>query len=299
MKVLILGVNGQVGSELRTSLLQKFADSADSLEVVGFKRSELDLTDYMEVNRSFRALKPDFIINAAAYTMVDAAESQEDLAYAVNDTALGCMAAFCKSSGCRLIHISTDYVFDGKSKEPYLETDATEPLSVYGRSKLAGENIIRDTIPQHIILRTSWVFGVNGKNFVKTMLRVAKTDPELGVVADQIGGPTSAGEIANTIASIVERMSRADVDDLRWGTYHYCGVPYVSWADFAEEIFDQAISKCLVKNRPLVARISSEQYPTPAPRPVNSSLNCNKLKSQFGVYPDNWKKSLGKVLEQI
>jgi len=217
----------------------------------------------------------------------------------VNEHAVRVMAEYCAASSTNLIHISTDYVFSGSGELPVFENNEVAPLGVYGASKLAGEEALRVTLTQHLILRTAWVFGASGGNFVKTMLRLAETRSELGVVDDQYGAPTSARGIAKAIATMVLQMSEAESDDERWGTYHYTGSPFVSWADFAREIFRQGNQRSMISESPIVNSIATEQYPTPAKRPHNSRLDCSKIKKVFGIEPDNWKASLGEVLDEV
>ena len=209
------------------------------------------------------------------------------------------MAKLCQAQAARLIHISTDYVFPGQGDLPFDETAVTEPLGVYGKTKLRGEQAIRDALQAHIILRTSWVFGERGTNFVKTMLRLAGSRNQISVVADQIGAPTSARSIAETIASIVFAMQGAEETDTRWGTYHYSGYPFCSWSGFAREIFTQAVELGLITSSPQVNSITTAEYPTPAERPHNSRLDCGKLRTIFEVEPDDWKVSLTAVLSGL
>lgn len=299
MKILLLGSNGQVGSELKSALTFLTQSSDLQLELTFTDRSILDMEDIPGIFGFLNRIAPDIIVNACAYTAVDMAESQRDLAFLLNKSAVKEIAIYCKQNKRSLIHISTDYVFDGKGDNSYLETDYTNPLTVYGTSKLAGENAIREFLCEHIILRTSWVFGVKGVNFVKTMLRLAENKSELGVVVDQIGAPTSARGIAETITNIIKRILSSSKEFDHWGTYHYSGYPYISWADFANEIFKQAIQRDLIRTLPTITPISTEDYPTPAKRPPNSRLNCAKLENTFGIEPDDWKRSLGLMLDEL
>lgn len=299
MKVLVIGSTGQVGSELGDQLEDVFSPAGQPLEVDFASRSEVDVTDSEALATFLGQSAPNWIVNATAYTAVDKAESEQSLAYTVNERAVGCMADYCAGNNACLLHISTDYVFDGSGDKPFVEDDAVSPLGVYGASKLAGEEAIRSVLPRHIILRTAWVFGANGNNFVKTMLRLAESRPELGVVGDQFGAPTSAVGIANAIATIILAMSGADESDKRWGTYHYSGTPFVSWADFAREIFRHAEKRSMIPHTSTVSAIGTEQYPTPAKRPANSRLDCSKVKHVFGVEPDDWRRSLGEMLDEI
>lgn len=294
----MVGAGGQVGCELR-SVLGSLAVQLRQPRVVFSDRSDLDLTDLLAIPNYLDLVSPDIIVNASAYTAVDKAESQSDLAFLVNGSAVKELALFCKERKSILIHISTDYVFDGLSDRPYVESDQVAPSGVYGGSKLAGERAIGEILEEYIILRTSWVFGVGGSNFVKTMLRLAKEKEELGVVADQRGAPTSARAIATSIAEIIRQIATEPPLNQRWGTYHYSGFPYVSWAEFAREIFKQATSRGLTPFPPKVSDISTADYPTPAVRPANSKLDCSKLQSTFGIEPDDWKRSLGLMLDEL
>ena len=296
MKILLIGADGQVGTELKASLSLL---ESEQIRVAWFTRKDLDLVNLFEIREILEREAPCIIVNASAYTAVDKAESEVNLAYLINEAAVKEMALFCKTKKSSLIHISTDYVFDGNQEGVYVESDAVGPSGVYGSSKLAGENAIREILDEHIILRTSWVFGVSGTNFVKTMLRLGKENEELGVVADQYGAPTSARAIARTIAGIVDHMMSEPESDQTWGTYHYSGFPFVSWAEFAKEIFEQAADRELMSTPPTVNDISTADYPTPAARPANSRLDCFKLKSTFGIEPDDWKSSLGLVLDEL
>lgn len=299
MKILVLGASGQVGSELATQLENVLSAAGQNYSLALANRSEVDvanlrvLRDFLNLNRS------DWIVNATAYTAVDKAENEVTQAYSVNEHAVRVMAEHCAAIDSKLMHISTDYVFDGSGDLPVSECNEVAPLGVYGASKLAGEEAIRADLTEHLILRTAWVFGVSGGNFVKTMLRLAQTRNELGVVGDQYGAPTSARGIAKAIATIVLQMSQADSTDDRWGTYHYTGNPFVSWAEFAREIFRQGNQRSMIAQNPIVNAISTEQYPTPAKRPHNSRLDCSKITKVFGIEPDDWQTSLGDMLDEI
>ena len=299
MKILVLGASGQVGSELATHLNHVLSVAGQNYSLVLASRAEVDVSDLPGLRDFLRLNNPDFVINATAYTAVDNAETEVTQAYRVNEHAVHVMAEHCAATDANLIHISTDYVFDGSGELPVSENNEVAPLGVYGASKLAGEEAIRAAVTQHLILRTAWVFGVSGGNFVKTMLRLAQTRSELGVVGDQHGAPTSARGIAKAIATMVLQMSEAGSADERWGTYHYTGNPFVSWADFAREIFRQGDQRSIIPENPIVNAISTEQYPTPAKRPHNSRLDCSKITKIFGIEPDNWQASLGEMLDEI
>lgn len=298
MKILITGSNGQVGSEV-VSLLNSSVGSHNCSIITEATRDVLDLSELGSIQRFLVFFAPDLIINAAAYTAVDRAENEKELAFSVNASAVREMAYYCKVSGCKLLQISTDYVFDGELDRPYVEGDPTNPASVYGCSKLAGERVIQEELEDYIILRTSWVFGVTGNNFVKTMLRLVKTKNEFSVVKDQLGSPTSARAIAETVVGIIDRLNSESQLDQLWGIYHYSGWPYVSWAEFAREIFEQATHRNLIPYAPKVSDVGTADYPTPAPRPTNSRLDCSKLQSNFGIESDDWKRSLGLMLDEL
>ena len=295
MKVLVFGANGQVGSELASLL----AVSDQPIEVILSSSKKLDLTHRHKISDYLRRIAPDIIVNAAAYTSVDKAESNTELAFLINEAAVIEMGLYCARYNRAIIHISTDYVFDGKSERAYVETDPTSPQSIYGRSKLAGEYAIRELVARHIILRTSWVFGGAGNNFVKTMLGLVDTKAELRVVADQFGAPTSARAIAGVVEMLICKLSSAATTDSRWGTYHYSGEPGIAWAGFANEIFMQAINIGLIESAPRVTPIVTSEYPTPATRPANSRLDCSKLQNTFDVEPDDWRRSLGFMLDEL
>lgn len=299
MKILVFGSGGQVGSRVSAAFANIKPLNGSCPVIVMANRDDIDLVDSARIPSFLADIAPDIIVNASAYTAVDKAESEEETAIAVNATAVGEMAKFCRSTESTFIHISTDYVFSGKDNTPYVERDAVGPTSVYGRSKLAGENAIRDRLTKHIILRTSWVYGAVGNNFVKTMLRLAQSRGELRVVADQFGAPTSASAIADTIAIIISQLADAGELDARWGTYHFSGYPFISWSGFADEIFSQALSRGLIETLPKVNPIGTVDYPTPAARPANSRLDCSKLQRTFGIGPDDWKRSLGFVLDEL
>ena len=291
MKILISGVTGQVGSALVKH------GSKWSFEIFGMSSSELDITNLRNVDAVFAQVKPDLVINASAYTAVDMAESDSERAYAVNEFGPKLLARACRKAEIPLFHISTDYVFDGASNGVYSENDLTNPQSVYGRSKLLGELAVKENLDQYIILRTSWVFSETGSNFVNTMLRLGAEREKLSIVSDQVGGPTSADSISNTLLSIAARVS--DKQDVEWGTYHFTGQPYCSWYEFAKEIFHQAESLKMNSKQPVLTSIPSSDYPTPAPRPLNSKLDCAKIYDEFGIQPDDWKQSLQGVLLKL
>jgi dTDP-4-dehydrorhamnose reductase len=259
-----------------------------------FERKAIDITGSASVSETLRRERPDLVINLAAYTAVDRAESEPEAAWAVNCAGAAHLAAACDESGAALVHLSTDYVFNGRKIDAYREEDAVDPLGVYGHSKEAGERAVRAALEQHVILRTAWVFGASGINFVKTMLRLASERPVLRVVADQRGCPTAAADIAAALIAIAESIERGEA---RWGTYHFAGDAAISWHGFAEAIFESAIPQ--LAPRPKLEPIATEQYPTPAQRPMNSVLDCRRIEQAFGVSPSPWRASLASVIQEL
>ncbi|MCP5207424.1 MAG: dTDP-4-dehydrorhamnose reductase [Hahellaceae bacterium] len=293
MKVAITGASGQVGSEL-----VKLA-KARGYQVFASDSAELDITDAAKVSSSLAAARPDLVINAAAYTAVDKAESEAELAAAINAQGPMNLARTCKALNIPLLHISTDYVFDGDKSEPYTELDQTNPTSVYGQTKLDGELAVINNLPQHIVLRVSWVFGAVGNNFVKTMLRLAQTRDELSVVDDQFGAPTSAQCIAKALLDIGEKAFSAKSDSFPWGVYHLPSNPGVTWHGFACEIFRQAKIEGLINKEVVVKPITSAEFPTPVKRPANSKLTTAKLALLGDITECDWKLDLTDVLRQL
>lgn len=290
MRVLVTGVGGQVGHELVRL-------APEGVEVFGFGSGELDITDAAQVSAAFERVRPELVINAAAYTAVDRAESESERAYAVNHDGVFLLGQAAQRVAIPVLHISTDYVFAGDARQPYGEQDATGPAGVYGESKLAGEQALAEACERHLILRTSWVFGAHGNNFVKTMLRLGRERDELGVVADQHGGPTSAAGIARTLWLAAQQYREQGA--LPWGIYHYSGAPACSWYDFACEVFTQAVALGRLARAPRVNAITTDQYPTPAQRPAWSVLNCDKIGSAFAVAQDDWRAELNKLLREL
>jgi len=283
--ILIAGAGGQVGHELAS------ADSPHQL--IALPRAQLDISDSSQVIAAIDQHRPDIVINAAAYTQVDRAEEDRDNAFAINRDGVANLARACKQASIPLLHISTDYVFSGDDPGAYREDDEIAPRSVYGASKAAGEAELRSLLDRHINLRTSWLFSATGANFVKTMLRLGKERDELGIVDDQHGCPTSARSIAGVLLTIADRYLQGD--SIEWGTYHYCSQPETTWYGFAEQIFHQAEGYTKLK----LNRIPTSAYPTPAVRPMNSVLNCNKLEKIFGIRQTSWIEDLRLVLEQL
>jgi dTDP-4-dehydrorhamnose reductase len=288
MKMLVAGAGGQVGYELSRH------DWPAGYEVVPRKRAGLDITRRESVDAAISDERPDIVINAAAYTAVDKAESDQEAAYAGNCTGPANLAAACRDAGIPLIHISTDYVFDGSKSGAYREDDPVSPLGVYGTTKEAGDRAIRELLPQHVILRTAWVYGAHGHNFVKTMLRLAADRPILRIVADQTGSPTSAADIAAAITTIVQQIAAGNKS---WGTYNFAGAGAVTWHGFATAIFEEAAF--WRGPPPQIDAIATADYPTPAKRPANSVLDCARIGEAFGITPRRWRVQLADVIKEI
>lgn len=285
MKILLTGKNGQVGWELERTL-------ASLGEVVAVDRQTLDLSNPDSIRAVMREVKPDLIVNPAAYTAVDKAESEPALAMAINGIAPGIMAEEAKRLGAALVHYSTDYVFDGSKDGPYLEQDIPNPLGVYGKTKLAGEEAIRASGVPHLILRTSWVYGMRGRNFLLTVLRLAKERDELKIVADQIGAPTWSRMIAEATAQILARHG-TNLSDAG-GLYHLTAGGRTSWHGFTQAILEYARSE--EQALPRLIPITTPEYPLPAPRPLNSILSNDKLLKTFGIALPSWDASLALCL---
>ena len=283
IKLLIVGARGQVGSCLRQQ-------AQSGWQVLAVDRDELDICDRAAVLRTVGQWQPQVIINAAAHTAVDKAESEIDASYAINRDGPAYLAEAAQQVGAILLHISTDYVFAGDKDGLYVESDAVAPQGVYGASKLAGELAVAEHCPRHLILRTAWVFGEHGNNFVKTMLRLGAQRDTLGIVADQFGGPTYAGDIAAALLTMARQALQPDFN--AWGIYHFAGEPHVSWCQFAEAIFDAAAAQGVLTRRPQVSAIGTADYPTPAKRPANSRLDCRKIQQVFGIAPSDWHAAL-------
>ena len=293
MRILVTGKNGQLGQSI--SKLINIEDKAkynpNSNEFIFVGRDELDLSNKSSIDNYFNNNdKFDIIINCAAYTAVDKAEEEPDLANQVNHLAVKQLAEVAQTQQAKLIHISTDYVFDGESDKPYIETDETNPINVYGKTKLAGEKALQGImLTNAIIIRTSWVYSEYGNNFVKTMLRLGKERDELNVVDDQIGSPTYATDLAKAILTIINNK---DCQDKEWPTeiYHYSNEGEISWYKFAREVFKLVKIDCKVNSIP------TEQYPTPARRPINTLMNKDKITRIFSVNIADWKNSLSKCV---
>jgi dTDP-4-dehydrorhamnose reductase len=287
MNILVTGCHGQVGH----ALIQHLQGLG---EIHAFGREQLDLSRSELIRAVMQSLQPSIVINAAAYTAVDQAESEEALALRINAEAPGILAEEAKKIGAYLIHYSTDYVFDGSKQGAWTEDDPVSPLSAYGRSKLAGEQAIAATGVPHLILRTSWVYGLHGKNFLLTMLRLAQYRESLSIVDDQIGAPTWSHTIAEATANIVRQFPRTEQIEKLSGIYHLCATGHTSWYGFAQAIF----SHTAVHPRPALQAITTAQYPTPARRPANSVMNTEKFRRCFGELP-SWQQALQHCLDGL
>lgn len=279
MTILLFGKSGQVAQELQARGT-----------VIALCREDADLSDPQSCAAAIERHKPSAVINAAAYTAVDQAETEEELATRINGAAPAAMARVCAAMDTPFVHISTDYVFDGSGGHSWRPGDTPSPISAYGRSKLAGEQGVTEAGGRYAILRTSWVFSAHGKNFVKTILRLASERAEISVVSDQIGGPTPASALAAASLAMAERLA---IDPSKSGIYHLAGAPDVSWAAFAREIIAQSNLECTVIDIP------TAEYPTPARRPHNSRLDCQATRTAFGIEQPDWRAELGAVLRDI
>jgi dTDP-4-dehydrorhamnose reductase len=281
-KIIVTGSNGQLGSELK-----ELAASYPQFEMIFLSRDELSINDESSVKNIFEKHKPDFLINCAAYTAVDKAESEKELASSINGTAVGYLAANCKTYGTKLLHISTDYVFNGQHTEPLTETDAVDPINFYGQSKLLGEELAFKNDPEAIVIRTSWVYSSYGNNFVKTMIRLMNQKESINVINDQYGAPTYAADLAELIMDIINSG--------KWlpGIYNYSNEGMITWFDFANTIRHYINSNCKVNPIP------TSQYPTPAKRPAWSVLNKSKIKEKYGIQLKDWTQSLKRCIDKL
>jgi dTDP-4-dehydrorhamnose reductase len=285
LRLLVFGRTGQVATELLRL-------AGPGLGIAALGRHEADLADPAACAAAVAGTEADVVVNAAAYTAVDRAETEEDLATRINGEAPGAMARAAAARGIPLLHVSTDYVFDGAKQGAWVEDDPPAPLSAYGRSKLAGERAVAAAGGRHAILRTAWVHAGHGGNFVRTMLRVGATRPRLTVVDDQRGGPTAAADIARTLVAIASAFAEGRGAS---GVFHYCGVPATSWCGFAREIFAQASWM----TAPEIVPIRTADWPTPAARPANSVLDCTRIRAAYGIGQPDWRASLGPVLAEL
>ncbi len=289
--ILVIGHRGMLGQDLLACF------EARGQTPVGLDVQEIDITLAVQVDGVLREHKPQLVINCAAYTAVDKAEVEPDLAFAVNRTGPENLAKGCKHLGIPLIHLSTDYIFDGKATRPYQEDDPAGPLSVYGRSKWAGEQSVRSLLPEHLIVRTAWLYGVRGNNFVKTMLRLARERDELRVVADQYGSPTWTGDLSDILVEMSLQVLSGSVT-APWGTYHCCNDGWTTWFEFARCIVDHAREMGEVKVQRMVP-IASSEYPLPTPRPAYSILDCTKIARVFGINPRPWQVAFADMMKQL
>jgi len=287
LKIMLTGKNGQVGWELNRTLLPLG-------EIIALDRTECDLSSPESLRSLIKEIKPNVIVNAAAHTAVDKAETEEELATIINGVSPGVIAEEAKKSGALLVHYSTDYVFDGAKDSPYTEEDRPNPINAYGRSKLKGEKAIQEASPDYLIFRTSWVYASRGKNFLQTILRLAKDNKELSIVADQIGTPTWARLIAETTTvCLFQAINEQRESTFRSGLYHLTSTGNASWYDFAKKIIDNARLLSLMNLKVETLKpISTEEYPTPAKRPKNSRLGTDKLENIFNLSLPSWEQSL-------
>ncbi len=304
MRILLLGANGQLGRLLRASLApvgEIVAATREGRLVDGTPALQADLADPADLAAALDAAAADLVVNAAAYTAVDKAESEPDRADRINHHAVAEIGDWAARRGARVVHYSTDYVFDGRADRPYREDDPTGPLGVYGRSKLAGEHALRASGAAHLILRTAWVYAAEGHNFLRTMLRLAGERDELRIVADQTGSPTPAGLIAAVSAELIAQW-QAVAPERRaalQGTYHLTAAGRCSWHAFADAIFERAEAAGLIARRPRLVAIGSAEYPTPARRPAWSVLDCERLQTRFGLHLPAWEQGLREVVDTL
>ena len=288
-KILVFGRAGQVATELgRANWLQGFA-------VACLGRAEVDITRADDVRRAVAGSGAAVVVNAAAYTAVDRAESEREAAFAVNRDGPAHIAAACAAAGTPLIHISTDYVFDGEKEGAYVEHDPVNPLGVYGASKEAGECKVREGLAAHVIVRTAWVYSPHGDNFIKTMLRLGRERNELGIVDDQRGCPTAASDIARAIVGIARQLAAGKRDG--FGTFHFCSAGRTTWYGFARAIFKLAAARGA--KTPRLTAITTADYPTPARRPKNSVLDCGRIRRVHGIEPRPWRECLVECIDEL
>ena len=289
MSIVLVGAGGQVGRAIQEAAL------AQHIPLQAYSHAQCDITDDKALAKFFETTRPNVLINAAAYTAVDLAETHRDEAFRLNAKAPEALAKFCKQYDCLLVHLSTDYVFDGLKPTAYVETDWPHPSNVYGTSKMLGEQAIQLFCDKYLILRVSWVFGVHGNNFVKTMLRLAQTRETLNVVADQYGCPTSAQSIAHVIFHCIEKIQ---ADFSLCGLYHYCDADATTWYDFAQAIIEGGREKFGLHVK-TINPLTTAEYPTPAPRPQNSVLDTSKIEEIFHTPRFRWREQLTEVLEEL
>lgn len=287
MRVLVAGRNGQVAR----AMIARLGNA------VALGPPELDLTDRASILRGVESTAPDLVVNAAAYTAVDNAEEQPELAQAVNATGAAWFAEAAAARGIPFVHFSTDYVFDGLKGSPYIESDSVNPLGVYGATKLAGERAVLAANPRSVVLRTAWVCSTDGANFVKTMLRLAKERDEIRVVVDQQGAPTFAADLADAVAQIAPRLVTSVIGDAAFGLFHLSGAPHTTWHGFAMEIMEQAAARGHRAAR--IVPITTAEYPTRARRPADGRLDCSGIARVHGITPADWRISLGLTLDVL
>ncbi|WP_075180893.1 dTDP-4-dehydrorhamnose reductase [Pantoea sp. 1.19] len=289
MNILLLGKNGQVGWELQRAL-------APLGSLVALDSREGDLSQPESLRQTLRAIRPDVIVNAAAYTAVDKAESESDRAWLINAGAVALLAEEARAAGALLVHYSTDYVYPGDGQRPWRETDATGPLNVYGQSKLAGEQAILAAGARHLIFRTSWVYAARGNNFAKTMLRLAKEKPALAVINDQHGAPTGADLIADTTAHAIRALRQQPALS---GTYHLAAAGTTTWYDYAALVFAVARQRGIPLALTACSAVPTSAYPTPAARPRNSRLDLSRLEQTFGLTMPDWERGVRRMLDEV
>ena len=292
MKILVAGAQGQLARALVDAARER-----DGLDVVALGRPQLDLVDKVTIAEAFAAIQPDLVVNAAGYTAVDKAESDADAAFAVNRDGAAALAAAADRHACPIIHISTDYVFDGAKAEPYVETDPVNPAGVYGRSKLEGETAVRAANPRHLILRTAWLYAPYGQNFLRTMVRLARERPQLRVVGDQHGNPTYVPHLADAILAVVAQLGAGGHPADVWGVYQAAADGETTWAGFAAEIVRVGAHHGLPPVP--VSPISTAEYPAPVRRPANSRLDCTKLARTFGAKLPPWQQGVSECVSRL
>lgn len=290
MRLFITGGEGQLGTELIAQA------ASHGSEVLAPTLAEMDLTRRGQIDRFWNEFKPAAVINAAAYTAVDRAETEPELAFAVNAEAPARIAQRCARERIPLIHISTDYVFDGLKGAPYLEEDPVAPLGVYGRSKAEGEAAVRGGAAQHLIVRTAWLYSPHGANFVKTVMRLVAERDELRVVDDQLGSPTSAADLAEAVLQLAGRLKKDAA--IPWGTYHYCGSGVTSWYGLARHVLETLVSRGRIASFRLLP-ITTAEYPTPARRPPYSVLDCRRIEAAFGIRRPAWRQSVEQTVDRL
>ncbi len=291
LSILLTGAGGQLGREIQEAGIPP----GSGISITALDRTGLDVTDPEAIEKAMSIHHPGLVVNAAACTDVDRAESEPDLALAVNRDGPDLLARACSKAGIPLIHVSTDYVFDGRGVRPYREDDPVSPLNAYGRTKAEGEACIRAGLQEHVIIRTSWLYSAHGRNFLTTMLRLGREREALSIVDDQVGCPTWAGDLARAILQIAAAVHKTP---LPWGTYHYCNAGETTWHGFARAVFDLAPASLNLRVRELIP-IRTEDYPTPAKRPRYSVLDCRRITETFGINQPPWRESLKTAIRSL